>query len=145
MEIVSLLDEQGNFLFIGVPKRENVVYVTFPFSRFCFALAYHFSFNFRHEDVGKCNCHFCTHCGSMGLEEIAFHKLERVFLKDKAKHIFKIMGRYWRFIVVKFLVCFAYCFDTSAILENTIQNSARFSFSKPSEHGFHSQLAMLNV
>ena len=73
MEIVSLLDEQGNFLFIGVPKRENIVYVTFPFSRFCFALAYHFSFNFRHEDVGK-----WVPCGSMGLEEIAFHKCDGI-------------------------------------------------------------------
>ena len=38
MKFVSFFDQQGNFLSGGVPQRENVVNVAFPFSRFCFAL-----------------------------------------------------------------------------------------------------------
>ena len=38
MKFVSLLNEQGNFLSGGVPWRENVINIAFPFSRFCFAL-----------------------------------------------------------------------------------------------------------
>ena len=60
MKIVSLFNEQVNFLFVGVSKRENVVNITFPFSRFCFALAYYFFFW-----QCKCNCHFGTHHGTI--------------------------------------------------------------------------------
>ena len=53
MKIVSLFNEQVNFLFGVVPYRENFVNITFPFSRFCFALPNNFFFNECHEDVGK--------------------------------------------------------------------------------------------
>lgn len=60
------------------PQWQNVVNITFPFSLFCVAFIYHFCFHFCHKDVGKCNCHFSTHCSSMGL-------------KGKAKHFSEIV------------------------------------------------------
>ena len=42
------------------------------------------SLNFRHKDVSKRYCHFCSHCGSVNLE-IGFFpvKMERILFQDK--------------------------------------------------------------
>ena len=92
VEVVSLFYEQVYFLYVGIPQWENVVNITFPLYWFCVALVYQFCFYFRHEDVGKCNCHFRTHCGSMGLEVIFSDNLEWILVKDKAKHFFEMVG-----------------------------------------------------
>ena len=89
MKIVSLFNEQVNFLFGVVPFRENFVNITFPFSRFCFALPDDFFFNECHEDVGKRDCHFGTHSGAMGLEKIVSTELERIFLEYEEKSMSK--------------------------------------------------------
>ena len=89
MKIVSLFNEQVNFLFGVVPYRENFVNITFPFFRFCFALPSDFFFNECHEDVGKRDCHFGTHSGAMGLEKIVSTELERIFLEYEEKSMSK--------------------------------------------------------
>ena len=68
-----------------IVSRENFVNITFPFSRFCFALPNNFFFNVCHEDVGKRDCHFGTHSGAMGLEKIVSTELERIFLEYEQK------------------------------------------------------------
>ena len=60
-----------------------------------------------HEDVGKCDCHFGTHRGAMGLEKIVSTEPERIFLEYEAKHIFKVSGRDRRVVVVESFVCFS--------------------------------------
>ena len=83
MEVVSLFNEQVNFLSVTVLQWENVINKTFPFYWFC-------CFDF--------SGHFCTHCSSMGLKIIVSNKLEWIFLKDKFKHFFEVVWRYRRFI-----------------------------------------------
>ena len=84
MKFVSSFNEQENFQSGGVPWRENVVNITFPFSRFCFALPYYFFFNVGHKDVGKGDCHFGIHRGATGVEKIFSMVLERIFLEYEA-------------------------------------------------------------
>ena len=42
-----------------------------------------------HEDVGKCDCHFGTHCDAMGLEKTVSTELERIFLEYEEKSMNK--------------------------------------------------------
>ena len=40
----------------------NIVNVSFPLKSFSFAELQYFCLNRRHKDVGKGDCHLCTHC-----------------------------------------------------------------------------------
>ena len=76
MVFVSLFNELCHFSPFCVPEGENVVYVAFPNKRVDRALAYDFCFNSAHENIGKGDCHLCSHGGSLCLEIILSIKLE---------------------------------------------------------------------
>lgn len=46
-----------------------------------------------HKNVGKENCRFCNHCGTVCLKIISAVKTERVFFQDKPKRISEVEGR----------------------------------------------------
>ena len=76
MVFVCLFNELCNFSSVGVPEGEYVVNLAFPNEWFDCALAHDFSFNSAHENIGKGDCHLCSHGGSMCLEIILSIKLE---------------------------------------------------------------------
>ena len=59
------------------------------------APVYDFSFYRGLENVGKRDCHFCSNCFTMCLKIIFAVKMERVFFKDKPKHISEVEGMVW--------------------------------------------------
>ena len=55
--------------FLSVLHNEkNIVNLSFPLKRFSFAEVRYFCLDCRQKDVGKGNCHLCTHCSSVCLE-----------------------------------------------------------------------------
>ena len=55
--------------FLSVLHNEkNIVNLSFPLKRFSFAGVRYFCLDRRQKDVGKGNCHLCTHCSSVCLE-----------------------------------------------------------------------------
>ena len=80
MESISLINKVIEFLYVAVPKVENVVNVTFPYSWLGIALLNYSCFNFRHEKYLQMTLPFCSHSGSMSLEKIFAIELERILL-----------------------------------------------------------------
>ena len=70
---------------LSSPQWENIVNVFFPFKRFSFPKVQYFCLNRWHKDVGKGDCHLCTHWGSMCLEIVFAVEFKRVLLKNKFK------------------------------------------------------------
>ena len=68
-------------LSLSSPQWENIVNVSFPLKRFSFAEVQYFCLYHRHKDVGKGDCHLCTHCGSVCLENSWGISL-RILLRD---------------------------------------------------------------
>ena len=58
-------------LSLSSPQRENIVNVSFPLKRFSFAEVQYFCLDRRPKDVGKGDCHLCTH--GKALQEIGVH------------------------------------------------------------------------
>ena len=67
--------------FVCVPKRKDIdiTDVSFPSEKLEVAAVNNFCFYRGHENVGKRDCHFCTHCGIACLKIIFAFKMERVF------------------------------------------------------------------
>ena len=58
-------------LSLSSPQRENIVNVSFPLKRFSFTEVQYFCLDRRRKDVGKGDCHLCTH--GKALQEIGVH------------------------------------------------------------------------
>ena len=87
VEIVCSFNKPIYLFCVAIPKGENVIYETFPFSWLGFAFLDWFRFSFRHENIGEWHGHFRTHSGSMCLEEVLLVELKRIFFNPYL-HIF---------------------------------------------------------
>ena len=72
--------------FLSVLHNEkNIVNVSFPLKRFSFAEVQYFCLDCRRKDIGKCDCHLRTHCGSLCLEIVFAVEFKWFLLKNKFK------------------------------------------------------------
>ena len=97
-------------LFLSVLHNEkNIVNLSFPLKRFSFAGVRYFCLDRRQKDVGKGNCHLCTHCSSVCLEIVFAVEFKQVLLKNKCKDSSEGLGEDRGVFPIESLVCFAYC------------------------------------
>ena len=77
-------------------------------SMYLFRGSVSFSLYHRHKEVGKGDCHLCTHCSSVCLEIVFGVEFKWVLLKNKFKDSSEGLGGDRRIFPVESLVCFAY-------------------------------------
>ena len=95
--------------FLSVLHNEkNIVNLSFPLKRLSFAEVRYFCLDCRQKDVGKGNCHLCTHCSSVCLEIVFAIEFKQVLLKNKCKDSSEGLGEDRGVFPIESLVCFAY-------------------------------------